>query len=81
MSPQSAKALKVGDHVAIRGPQDIRHFSHIAAVSKTTAAYFWIVFHSGDNKSGRIRISDPEVLRTLRHADVAETQGYMREGE
>ena len=78
MSPGTAKALHPGSYVARRGTQDTRRFTHVATVVKTTSLAFWISFAPGDAKSIRIAYTNLPMLRTLRTADSAETQGYAR---
>lgn len=81
MSPQTARALQPGDHVAIRGTPDRRFFSHIGRVSKRTTKAVYAIFLPEPKRQVRFAYADKADMRALRRADVAETEGYKREAE
>lgn len=78
MSPQTAKALKTGDHIAKRSGTFKSRFAHVGRVTKTTTKAFYVYFDRGKATGIRIAFDDRKALANLRTADVTEIAGYER---
>lgn len=81
MSPNTARQLKVGDHIAKRNNTSRINFAHVGQVTKKTGKAFYVYF-GGRSASGiRIAFDDGNALANLRRADVREAAGYQAKHE
>lgn len=78
MSPETAKALKVGDHVARRGPPDIRTWTHVGRVTRRTKYAISIRFATAAKNASIFKFAQRQDLALLRTADTSEVAGYKK---
>ena len=78
MSPQTARALTVGDHIAIRGESNRANFSNVGKVTKKTRDAIYVHFLRASGRRARFAFSDLHDMRRLRRAGSKEIAAYER---
>ena len=78
MSPLQARALIVGDYIAIRRAELRTPYSNVGRIVKKTATAIFVRFNGGTTQGLRFALAKKNDLRKLRHADLGEVAGYKR---
>ena len=78
MSPETARALKVGDMVAWRGEPDLRRFSHVKRISRVTKRGFHLTGTKTKLRPKTIPYENRSALANLRRAGTDEIHGFIK---
>lgn len=76
MSPRKARAKRKGDYVALRGPIDSQHWTHVLLVTATSKASFVACPPNAKATTLRFSFANKAHMGMIRGATAADIRGY-----